>query len=240
MTTFIKNEMIKVKSEKFMVIVFLLSLLPFIMNLVNFFINNKDLSLIGGFYFRFYNQYFMLAPIMIGIIGSSIFYIEFKENTLLNWLTYSNSKFKLFFSKVIVSLLYCAFLYATNLILVCGFYLVMGRSIEDLMEIFISFSVLNIILIMFIVPLSITSIIMFQNYVVSVVIILGIAMFSMMVILAPFAHLIPTTLGYWLGLVSIDSSLVEITSLNLIIGGLVLVIVSVIITYIGIRNLKIK
>ncbi|RIO81304.1 ABC transporter permease, partial [Staphylococcus gallinarum] len=59
MITFIKNEFIKVKSEKFIIIVILLSLIPFVMNLANFLINNQNLSLVGGFYFRFYNQYFM-------------------------------------------------------------------------------------------------------------------------------------------------------------------------------------
>ncbi|MFO3702207.1 ABC transporter permease [Staphylococcus felis] len=240
MMTFIKNECTKVKSEKFIIIVCLLSLIPFTMNIANFFINSKDLSLIGGFYFRFYNQNFMIIPIAMGIIGSSIFYIEFKNHTLLNWLSYSGNKYKLFFSKLLVSLLYCLFLYAINLTLLLAFYLIQGRPLRDLMLIFVSFTLFNILLIIFMIPLSITAVIITKNYIVSIVLSIGIAMVSMILMPAPFANLIPTTLSYRLGLATIDSSIGFDSPNSVIIGIIVLIVVSLLLIILGSRNLKIK
>lgn len=56
MNTFIKNEFIKIKSEKFLLAVFLLMLIPLLMNFVNFAFNDRNLLLTEGFYFRFLNQ----------------------------------------------------------------------------------------------------------------------------------------------------------------------------------------
>lgn len=240
MITFIKNEIIKIRSERFIIIVFLLSLLPFIMNIANFFINNKDLSLIDGFYFRFYNQYFMITPIAIGIIGSSIFYIEFKNHTLLNWLSYSKNKYKLFFSKFLVSFLYCTFLYLLNLILLLLFYFIFDGLSESLVMIIISFTVLNLLLTTFLIPLSITLVTIFNNYIVSLVIIIGITMVSLILIPAPFSNLIPTTLSYRVGLDIIDSSMGFESSNDIIVGIMLLIIISIIFIFAGVRNLKIR
>jgi hypothetical protein len=239
MITFIKNEFIKVKSEKFIIIVILLSLIPFVMNLANFLINNQNLSLVGGFYFRFYNQYFMIMPIVMGIIGSSIFFIEYKNHTLLNWLTYSKSTHKLFLAKFIASFSYCFFLYALNLLLVLGFYLLLGRSFKELELIFFSFTLLNIFLALFMLPLSISIVVLFNNYIASIVTTIGISMISMILIPAPFANLIPSTLGYRLGITSIDSSLGFDSPSSLIIGILISLIISIILILAGSKNLKI-
>ncbi|PNZ65766.1 hypothetical protein CD128_11290, partial [Staphylococcus croceilyticus] len=145
MITFIKNEFIKVKSERFILVVILLSLIPFTMNIANFFLNNRSLSLENGFYFRFYNQYFMLGPIVIGIISTSVFYIEYKNNTLLNWLTYSKNKSKLFLSKLLIIIFYCFVIYTINLTLILALYLINNRNFIDLVHISISFTFLNLL-----------------------------------------------------------------------------------------------
>ncbi|MBM7717654.1 hypothetical protein JOC94_004685 [Bacillus thermophilus] len=46
----IKNEWIKVKSEKVILVIVVLSLIPLLMNFANFAINNKDISLDSGLY----------------------------------------------------------------------------------------------------------------------------------------------------------------------------------------------
>ncbi|MCG1272721.1 ABC transporter permease [Staphylococcus epidermidis] len=240
MIKLIQNEMSKVKSEKFIVIIILLSLIPFIMNLANFFINDKNLNLTDGFYFRFYNQYFMLSPICIGVIGASIFYIEFKNHTFLNWIAYSNKRYKLFLSKVLVSLIYWFLIYILNLLLLVSLYSIYRMDLDKILYLFMSFSTLNIILTIFMIPLSIFTIIVFNNYIVSLIITIAISMISMILIPAPFANIIPTTLGYRLGLSIIDVSIGFENSISYTTGIFVLLIISTACIIISIKNLKVK
>ncbi len=233
MIKLIQNEMSKVKSEKFIVIIILLSLIPFIMNLANFFINDKNLNLTDGFYFRFYNQYFMLSPICIGVIGASIFYIEFKNHTFLNWIAYSNKRYKLFLSKVLVSLIYWFLIYILNLLLLVSLYSIYRMDLDKILYLFMSFSILMI-------PLSIFTIIVFNNYIVSLIITIAISMISMILIPAPFANIIPTTLGYRLGLSIIDVSIGFENSISYTTGVFVLLIISTACIIISIKNLKVK
>lgn len=55
MLKLIKNEWIKMKSEKVILVIVILSLIPLIMNFVNFAVNNNDMRLNSGFYFTYYN-----------------------------------------------------------------------------------------------------------------------------------------------------------------------------------------
>ncbi|HDM8570517.1 TPA: ABC transporter permease [Staphylococcus aureus] len=239
MRTFIENEFIKVRSERFTLVVLLLSLIPFIMNLTNYLLNDKNISLDSGFYFRFYNQYFMLIPIVIGIIGCSIFYIEFKNHTILNWLSYSKSTYKLYFSKIFVSVAYCSVIYAVNLSLIIVFYFIFDTNIKNLYLILVSFSLLHFFLILFMLPLAITIVILFRNNIISIVVSIGISMFSMILIAAPFAYLIPTTLSYRLAISVVDSSMGIDTVSQTIIGISLILISSSILTIIGSKKLKV-
>ncbi|MFD1412476.1 hypothetical protein [Oceanobacillus jeddahense] len=69
-----KNEWIKLKSEKVILVIVILSLIPLLMNFANFAINNKDISLESGFYFTYYNQYFMMLPIISSVLISFTFH----------------------------------------------------------------------------------------------------------------------------------------------------------------------
>ncbi|MGV2929287.1 ABC transporter permease [Macrococcus capreoli] len=240
MIDFIKNEFIKVKSEKFILVVLSLSLIPFIMNLTNYLLNDKNLSLDTGFYFRLYNQYFMLIPIAFGIIGSSIYYLEFKNQTYLNWLAYSKSKYKLYFSKFLVSIAYCAFLYIINLSLIVLFYIFFGNNSKQLLTILVSFTLLNLFLIIFMLPISITTVIIFNNYIIAIVLSIALSMFSMILIAAPFAYFIPTTLSYRFGMSIIDASMGFESITQNLVGISFLLISSVILIFVGIKQLKLK
>ncbi|WP_220473116.1 hypothetical protein, partial [Staphylococcus gallinarum] len=124
-------------------------------------------------------------------------------------------------------------------LLVLGFYLLLGRSFKELELIFFSFTLLNIFLALFMLPLSISIVVLFNNYIASIVTTIGISMISMILIPAPFANLIPNTLGYRLGITSIDSSLGFDSPSSLIIGILISLIISIILILAGSKNLKI-
>lgn len=219
MTTFIKNEFIKIKSEKFLLVILILMLIPFGMNFANFIINDKNLSLSDGFYFRFYNQYFMLLPIISCIIASSVYYIEYKNNTFTNWFSYSTSRQLLFFSKGIVSLLLSLFYSIINLLIILIFYIINGRPVSEILAITFSFSIVNLIVILLVNFFSIAIINITKNIIVSIVSGIIISMVSMIFMAAPFSYVIPTTFGYRLGLVFIDSSLYYPNVLYTIIVG---------------------
>ncbi|MCJ1655397.1 ABC transporter permease [Staphylococcus sp. NRL 18/288] len=240
MITFLKNEFVKIKSERFILVVILLSLIPFTMNIANFFLNNRNLSLENGFYFRFYNQYFMLGPIVVGIIATSVFYIEYKNHTLLNWLTYSRNKFRLFLSKFLIIICYCFVIYLINLGLILALYLINNIDFIDLVNIFISFTLLNLLLTIFLIPLSIFTLIMFNHYIISIVITIGITLLSMILIPAPFASLIPTTLSYRFSIGIISSSMSLDSLPNTLIGITILILLSISMTYLSLRQLKVN
>ena len=106
--------------------------------------------------------------------------------------------------------------------------------------IIISFTVLNLLLTTFLIPLSITLVTIFNNYIVSLVITIGITMVSLILIPAPFSNLIPTTLSYRVGLDIIDSSMGFESSNDIIVGIMLLIIISIIFIFTGVRNLKIR
>lgn len=207
MMTFIKNEFIKIKSEKFLMAILILMLIPFGMNFANFVINDKNLSLSDGFYFRFYNQYFMLLPIVSCVIASSVYYIEYKNHTFTNWFSYSTSRSLLFFSKGIVSLLLSLFYSIINLLIILLFYVINGANISEVLAITISFLTMNLMIILIVNFLSIAIINITKNIIISIVSGIIISMVSMIFLAAPFSYVIPTTFSYRLGLFFVDSSL---------------------------------
>src|SRR5690625_5980131 len=97
MLKLVKNEWVKIKSEKVILVIVILSLIPLLMNFANFAINNVDISLDSGFYFTYYNQYFMMLPIFSSVLISFIFYIEFNIIQYLDLLTDHVIIYHLFF-----------------------------------------------------------------------------------------------------------------------------------------------
>lgn len=225
MITFIKNEFIKIKSEKFLIVILILMLIPFGMNFANFVINDRNLSLSDGFYFRFYNQYFMLLPIISCIIASSVYYIEYKNNTFTNWFSYSTNINLLFFSKGIVALLLSLFYTIINLMIILVFYIFNGADIFELIAITSSFLTVNLMIILLVNFLSIAIINLTKNIIVSIVSGIIISMISMIFLAAPFSYIIPTTFSYRLGLLFINSNLYYPNVMfTIMIGSLVFII----------------
>lgn len=202
-----KNELLKLKRRKSIWFLLALNVFPLLMNIVNYIVNGEG-SNIKDVYFIFYNQYFMFYPIIVCLLVSSIFYIEYKDGTYLNWITYNYSKGILFWSKI-TSSAFCLFLLvALNyiLILIYGLVIDLGKEnlIQNIIDITLSYFILTFTLSVPILLLSTIVIVWSRNIVISSIISIVFSLFSMILIAAPFAYTIFSTFSYRLGLYTID------------------------------------
>lgn len=117
----IKNEFFKLKRECFLWFLLLLSLLPVLTGGAGAILNDSTKTLIDLFFFM-NNQFAMFFPMVMFILVGSLFYQEYKSKTYINWITYGYTKPKLFFSKIVVSIVlgfaFAAILYLLFCILV--------------------------------------------------------------------------------------------------------------------------
>lgn len=205
MLKLIKNEWIKIKSEKVVLVIVLLSLIPLLMNFANFAINNRDVQLDSGFYFTYYNQYFMMLPIISSVLVSFVFYIEFKNKTYLDWITYNIPRHKLLFSKILVSLIIMSAIFLVQLLTFSVFYIIVDGKMSNVLPLVYSYAILNSIVVITIVITFSVIIQLTKNIVASISIGIGMSLLSMILMAAPFSYFIPTAFGYRLGLYWIDS-----------------------------------
>src|SRR5690625_454420 len=205
MLKLVKNEWIKIKSEKVILVIVILSLIPLLMNFANFAINNGDISLDSGFYFTYYNQYFMMLPIISSVLISFIFYIEFKNKTYLDWITYNVPRYQLFFSKVMVSLIIMSVIFIIHLLILSIFYSIVDGKSENILHLIFSYIILNTIVVTSITLIFAVIIQLSKNIVASISIGIGVSLLSMILMAAPFSYFIPTAFGYRLGLYVIDN-----------------------------------
>ncbi|USB33159.1 ABC transporter permease [Paenibacillus sp. YPG26] len=100
MNTLIKNELMKLKRLKSMYLVLILSFLPYIINTIGLLLMRGSRDA-GNYYFFVFNQYAILFPTLIFIFTGYAFYMEFKNRTLMQWMSYPHSNFRLILSKMI-------------------------------------------------------------------------------------------------------------------------------------------
>ncbi|MDX8046761.1 ABC transporter permease [Gracilibacillus sp. S3-1-1] len=201
----IKNEWIKMKSEKVILVIVILSLIPLLMNFANFVVNNRDMSLDSGFYFTYYNQYFMMLPIISSVLISFTFYMEFKNKMYLDWITYNIPRSKLLFSKLLISTIIMLAICIMQLVILSVFYFVVDGNIEYILRLISSYIILNVIVITTITLVFAVIIQLTKNIVASISIGIGVSLLSMILMAAPFSYFIPTAYGYRLGLLIIDN-----------------------------------
>lgn len=204
MLKLIKNEWIKMKSEKVILVIVILSLIPLIMNFVNFAVNNNDIRLNSGFYFTYYNQYFMMLPILSSVLISFIFYMEFKNKMYLDWITYNIPRFQLLFSKIFASIIIISAICVIQLLILSVFYFVVDGDMENIERLISSYIILHVIVVTPITLIFAVLIQLTKNIIASISIGIGISLLSMILMAAPFSYFIPTSFGYRLGLLVID------------------------------------
>ncbi|GKU76395.1 ABC transporter permease [Paenibacillus sp. L3-i20] len=116
MNILIKNEMLKLKRIKSVIVIVLLSLFPYLINTIGLLSMRSDTDY-DRYYFFVFNQNAILFPTIIFIFTGYVFYLEFKNRTMLNWISYPFNNFKLLLSKMLTIFIFLFFVaFLTHLI----------------------------------------------------------------------------------------------------------------------------
>ncbi|KYG31260.1 ABC transporter permease [Priestia endophytica] len=102
MNLLVRNEFMKLKRLKSIYFVFVLSFFPYIVNTVGLFLKKTPYDATKYYMFVF-NQYAFLLPAIVFIFSGFYFYIEYKNKTMLNWMSYPFKNFQLIFSKIVAT-----------------------------------------------------------------------------------------------------------------------------------------
>ncbi|ASA24866.1 ABC transporter permease [Paenibacillus donghaensis] len=129
MSILIRNELLKLKRLKSVYVIFILSFLPYAINTAGLLMTNKDITA-GRYYFFVFNQYAILFPTIIFTFTGFFFYTEFKNRTMLNWISYPFHTFQLIFSKMISTFILLLFLSLLNhIVLLATQWMAFGKGI---------------------------------------------------------------------------------------------------------------
>ena len=102
MIDLLKNEICKLRRQGFLLFLLLLATFPVILGGARTIMGGNEFELSKLFFFA-NNQISMFFPVTIFILVGSLFYIEYKNGTYINYITYGYSKTKLFLSKIILA-----------------------------------------------------------------------------------------------------------------------------------------
>ncbi|WP_438347530.1 ABC transporter permease [Paenibacillus sp. FA6] len=101
MKILIINEFRKLKREWFLLMLLLLTLIPVLTGSLGLFLNGSGKPL-GDLFFFSNNQFSMFFPMVVFILIGSLFYLEYKNQTYINWITYGYSKKSCIFQKLLL------------------------------------------------------------------------------------------------------------------------------------------
>ncbi|MGN9864414.1 ABC transporter permease [Bacillus swezeyi] len=127
MSLLVRNEWIKLKRMKSIYVIIFLSFLPLLINGIGL-LTMDDEAGWHKFYMFVFNQYSILFPTVIFIFSGFYFYLEFKNKTMLNWMSYPYHKFKLVLAKLISAFLFLLMISIINHIIHLG---ILWMSFQD-------------------------------------------------------------------------------------------------------------
>ncbi|ASB52705.1 hypothetical protein S100072_01369 [Bacillus velezensis] len=182
MSLLVRNEFLKLKRLKSIYVIFFLSFLPFLINGIGLLTMNENTDW-NKFYMFVFNQYSTLFPTIIFIFSGFYFYLEFKNRTMLNWMSYPYHKFKLILSKLAAAFLFLFLISAVNHIIHLStlfFFFREDISASDLLRL-IATSFTSTTLSLLTIPIA--ALIAFLSKNIVVVMITGVASFLIMTIL---------------------------------------------------------
>ncbi|SFQ22931.1 ABC transporter permease [Salibacterium halotolerans] len=154
MSLLVKNECMKLKRQKMVYVILVISFIPYLINTGGMLATGAMDP--GNYYFFIFNQYAILFPALVFIFSGFFFYTEFQNGTTLNWISYPFHNFRLMFSKMAATFL---LLMATSLInhLVHLFTLwILFRSETGVMDVLSRFlpSILFTVLTLLVIPIA--------------------------------------------------------------------------------------
>ncbi|WP_407689988.1 ABC transporter permease [Risungbinella massiliensis] len=95
----------KLRRLKSTYLIVFLSFVPYIVNTVGLLTTDKVADW-EKYYIFVFNQYGILFPTVLFIFSGYAFFLEYKNRTFINWLSYPYSKFTLIVSKVLACVLF--------------------------------------------------------------------------------------------------------------------------------------
>ncbi|MBT2289873.1 ABC transporter permease [Paenibacillus albidus] len=128
MNMLVKNELLKLKRLKSVYVIFILSFLPYGINTIGL-LTTKSIA-VDRYYFFVFNQYAILFPTIIFIFTGFLFYAEFKNKTMLNWISYPFHTFKLILSKMMaIFILLLSLSVLNHLVLLATQWIIFGKNL---------------------------------------------------------------------------------------------------------------
>jgi len=206
MSYIIKNEFLKYRKNKSLVVLFLLSLVPLMLNITNLLVNNpKNVS---DFYFTYYNQHTFFFPLTISLIIATVFYGEFKDNMYFNWITYGVSKTQLYLGKYLFSLIISLLTTLLNYLLLLGALKIFSSKFIfynfSVTKMTLSFFEYSFMMMLFCLFFGSILVLLTRNIVVSVSFVFVFMIVSAVFMAAPFSYFIPFSFPYRVGLGAVD------------------------------------
>lgn len=201
MFVLIKNEFAKFKREKFLIVVILMSLMPVVTGFLAL-LKSSHKKTIGDLFFFIINQYSMFFPMVLIILIGSIFYIEYKNKTYINLISYDYSKTKLFLSKCIAGIIMGVILSAVVFIFMWIHFVIgdnLGKvtnSSITILEVIKAFALQNIIIIPLAIFFGAIVIVITRNIIATSLIGVAYGFLSILTMGTSFAYRVPTGFAY--------------------------------------------
>lgn len=226
MLTLMDSEFIKMKHSLSTVLLFLLALIPIVINMSRPLMVKQNYSLFD-LYFPMYNQYSLFFPLVVILLTTSIFYLEYSNGTYVDWITYGYTKWKLIVAKLLVAAsLLLGILLMNYVVMMVGLFVIIQGTYFEFLRISISFILYSLLVILVNLPLGAILINVFRNAIVTAVIGIVCMVINAILMAAPFGYYIPTVFAYRFGLLPLGKSyFFADPNLSLIVGMSVTAIV---------------
>lgn len=229
MLTLMNSEFIKMKHSLSSVLLLLLALIPIVINMSRPLMVKQNYSLFD-LYFPMYNQYSLFFPLVVILLTTSIFYLEYSNGTYVDWITYGYAKWKLIVAKLsVAALLLLGMCLVNYIVMTVGLFVIIHGTYFEFFRVSVSFVLYSLLVILINLPLGAILINVFRNAIVTAVIGIVCMVINAILMAAPFGYYIPTVFAYRLGLLPLSKSYFFANpNLTLTVGMSVTVIVMVI------------
>lgn len=206
MSTLIKCELIKLRHSLSIGMLFLLALLPIVINMARPLLIKQQYQLFD-LYFPLYNQYALFFPLVVMMVATAVFYMEYSNGTYVDWITYGYSKQKLIISKLTVAgLVLLAMCLLNYFIMALGLLLMVHATIVEVLQMTASFWGYSLTVILLNLPFGALLINISRNAIITTVVGIVCMVINAILMAAPFGYYIPTIFAYRFGLLPISRS----------------------------------
>ncbi|MFD2655620.1 ABC transporter permease [Gracilibacillus thailandensis] len=213
----VKNEYFKLKRLKIVYAVLVISFVPFIFNTIGMMMSTNMSA--WNYYFYVFNQYATLFPSIVFIFSGAFFNNEFKNQTMLNWLSYPQNNFRLIFSKIVAIMTLLLFTSLVNhLIHIITLYTLFNNEviISEALRMFMSLMLYSLLVILT-VPISALIIILTKSFLSVVLIGVGSIFITTIILGAEISLYFPFTFAWRMGMQVYEPSMgYEDTGLHLL------------------------